>query len=374
MIASVQQHEQAKALEIIKPAAKTCRIGPNALRIPAMQAGLAGYSDMAMRVTARRRGCPYAVTEALLDRVLLAGGRGKEKGAILCDEDHPVAGQLMGSEAHELAQAARILLEAGFDVIDLNFACPVRKVMGRCRGGYLLSDPEQAIGIMRAVRDVAPGPLTLKLRRALDDTAESAEKFEHIFSEAVKLEFAAVAVHGRTVEQKYTGTADWVFLRELKQRYPQMTLFGSGDIFCAADALRMYHQTEVDGIWLARGAIGNPWIFEQFAQLLAGQTAINIPTVFEQRNALLEHFELAVKIYGEQQAARQMRKIGIKYSRLHPDGANVWREFIAVRSQADWDLVLARHYSSNAPGREPMSVPDAGDIYKNCDIGVESAA
>src|SRR5437773_10761583 len=97
------------------------RIGPLQLAVPFCQAGLAGYSGMAMRVVARRRGCPYAVTEALLDQVLLRGGRGREKGAILCEEDHPVAGQLMGSEAEELAGASKVLLEAGFDVIDLNF-------------------------------------------------------------------------------------------------------------------------------------------------------------------------------------------------------------------------------------------------------------
>jgi hypothetical protein len=137
-------------------APRPCRIGAFFLAIPAMQAGLAGYSDMAMRVVARRRGCPYAVTEALLDRVLLAGGRGREKGSVLCPEDHPVAGQLLGSHAHEMAAAARILLDCGFDVSDLNFACPVRKVMGRCRGGYLLGDPEQAKTIMRQVRDAVP--------------------------------------------------------------------------------------------------------------------------------------------------------------------------------------------------------------------------
>src|SRR5215510_4021127 len=98
------------------------KIGPIELAVPFCQAGLAGYSDMAMRVVARRRGCPYAVTEALLDQVLLRGGRGLEKGAILCDSDHPVAGQLMGSDPDELSRASRVLLECGFDVIDLNFA------------------------------------------------------------------------------------------------------------------------------------------------------------------------------------------------------------------------------------------------------------
>ena len=332
-----------------------------------MQAGLAGYSDMAMRVVARRRGCPYAVTEALLDQVLARGGRGREKGAILCEADHPVAGQLMGSEPVELAAAAKILLEAGFDVIDLNFACPVRKVMGRCRGGYLLSDPEQAMAIMRQVRAVVPGPLTVKLRRAMDDTAQAADHFDAVFNEAIQLGFAAIAVHGRTVAQKYTGTADWEFLRQLKARTPEgVTLWGSGDVFTAEDALRMYESTGVDGVWIARGAIGNPWIFSEFAALLRGEPLPDPPTIHAQREALLEHFALAVEVYGEYLASRQMRKLGIKYSKLHPHGPEVWREFIGVKNQADWEATLERHYRVDGPGVRVGSVPDAEDV---CNIG-----
>ena len=354
---------------VLPVARRPCRIGPFDLAIPAMQAGLAGYSDMAMRVVARRRGCPYAVTEALLDRVLLKGGRGLEKGAILCDADHPVAGQLMGSEADELAAAAGILLDAGFDVIDLNFACPVRKVMGRCRGGYLLSDPEQAIQIMRRVRDKVSGPLTIKLRRALDESAQAADWFAVIFSEAVKLQFAAIAVHGRTVEQKYTGRANWEFLRQLKAGNPETVIFGSGDVFSAQDALGMYQQTGLDGIWVARGAIGNPWIFSEFAALVQGKPLPDPPTILAQKEALLEHFGLAVEIYGEESASRQMRKIGIKYSRLHPAGAEVWRRFIAVRSHADWLAVLDEFYGTDGPGQRTASVADAQDLYKDCAAG-----
>lgn len=356
---------------------RVCRIGPYPLALPAMQAGLAGYSDMAMRTVARRRGCPYAVTEALLDQVLLRGGRGMEKGAILTEEDHPVAGQLLGSEPEELAKAAKVLLECGFDVIDLNFACPVRKVMGRCRGGYLLSDPDQAIMIMRQVRDAVPGPLSVKLRRSLDLSPASAEAFERVFAEAVKLQFAAIAVHGRTVHQKYTGQADWDFLRQLASKLPRQTitqpdgqtiscrptaLLGSGDIFTADDALRMYQQTDLDGIWIARGAIGNPWIFSEFAALLAGEPLPPPPTIHAQRAALLEHFQLAVQVYGEALASKQMRKIGIKYSKLHPQGPEVWQGFIGVKNEPEWHALLNKYYTEDGPGVRATSVPDAEDV------------
>jgi len=279
----------------------------------------------------------------------------------------------MGSEPETMSRAAVILHKAGYDVIDLNFACPVRKVMGRCRGGYLLSDPETAVVIMRRVRDVLGDyPLSIKLRRALNETAQAAEWFERVFEEACRLEFAAIAVHGRTVEQKYTGRAKWPFLTALKQRTPaRVTLFGSGDVYCAEDALRMYRETGVDGVWIARGAIGNPWIFSEFAALLRGEEMPPPPSVHEQRHALLEHFGLAVEIYGEALASRQMRKIAIKYSKLHPNGPEVWREFIAVKNQKEWDLVLSRHYALDAPGIRPGSVPDAEDV---CNVSCEPAA
>ncbi len=340
-----------------------------------MQAGLAGYSDMAMRVVARRRGCPYAVTEALLDQVLLRGGRGLEKGAILCPADHPVAGQLMGSEPHELAAAAKVLINLGFDVIDLNFACPVKKVMGRSRGGYLLSDPDTAILIMRRVRDVIGAhPLSVKLRRALNESSHAAEHFDRVFQEACALDFAAIAVHGRTVEQKYTGTANRPFLSTLRAKAPSRwtgSLFGSGDVFTAEDALHMYQTTNLDGVWIARGAIGNPWIFNEFAALLRGDSLPPPPTIYAQRDALLEHFALAVEIYGESTASRQMRKIGIKFAKLHPAGTAVWREFIAVKNQREWDEVLARHYAHDGPGVRVPSVPDAEDI---CNTTCEPAS
>src|SRR5215210_5525552 len=142
------------------------RIGPIELSQPFCQAGLAGYSDRAMRVVARRRGCPYAVTEALLDVILLSGGQGLRKSIDIDDEDHPVAGQLIGSEPQTMAPAARILAQAGYDVIDLNFACPVKKIKNKARGGHMLKDVPRGISVLRAVRDVIPSqvPITISIR------------------------------------------------------------------------------------------------------------------------------------------------------------------------------------------------------------------
>lgn len=333
------------------------QLGPLILPSPFCQAGLAGYSDRAMRLVARRRGCSYAVTEALLDVILCNGGEGLRKSIDINDEDHPVAGQIIGSEPETMARAAGILAEAGYDVIDLNFACPVKKIKNKARGGHMLMDVERAVGVMQAVRDrLGDRTLTVSLRRGYDDTSEAEDRFFVVLETAWSLGFAAARVHARTVEQKYFGSARWPFLAELKRRYPARTILGSGDVFTADDAVRMYRETGVDMVWIARGAIGNPWIFEHAARRLADPAAaIAPPTIAEQRDALAEHFQIAVQIHGESLAGRRMRKMGIKYTRFHPLAQTVKRDFIQIHSLRDWRSVLDQWYAGDGPGVWPTA-------------------
>lgn len=339
--------------------------------MPFCQAGLAGYSDRAMRLVARRRGCPYAVTEALLDTILLAGGRGLRRSIDIDDEDHPVAAQLIGSEPHDMARAARLLQQAGYDVIDLNFACPVKKIRNKARGGHMLRDAPRAVAILKAVRDVLPPhvPTTLSVRRGFDDSPRSIEQLHQIVRAAWDNGYAAVRIHARTVEQKYAGRSRWEFLRQFKAAYPDKTILGSGDVFTAHDAVQMLQQTGVDVVWIARGAIGNPWIFSQAAVLLADENcALSPPTIYQQRQAMIEHFAIAVQIHGEQLAARRMRKFGIRYARFHPQAQMVKADFISVRSLRDWNSVLDRWYASDGPGvwpdpQAPDEVNDAAQPF-----------
>jgi nifR3 family TIM-barrel protein len=353
------------------------QIGHHQISAPFCQAGLAGYSDRAMRLVARRRGCPYAVTEALLDVILLNGGEGLRRSIDINDEDHPIAGQIMGSEPETMARAAGILWQAGYDVIDLNFACPVKKIKNKARGGHMLMDVPRALAILRAVRDGLPAaaPTTVKLRRGFDDSAESEDRFFQILEAAWEHGYAAVCVHGRTVEQKYVGPSRWSFLTGLKQRYPQRTILGSGDVFTAQDAVRMLRETKVDGAWIARGAIGNPWIFQDSRELLQSQDAVprrEPPTLAAQRAALHEHFHIAMEIHGEQLAGRRMRKMGIKYSRFHPLAADVKAAFINVKSLGDWTAVLDSFYAADGPGvwPDPRSADEvnAGADMQTCEV------
>ena len=352
-----------------------------------------------MRLVARRRGCPYAVTEALLDTIMLSGGLGLKKSIDINDEDHPVAGQVIGSEPATVAPAAAILHEAGYDVVDLNFACPVKKIKNKARGGHMLRDLPRGLAILRAVRERLPtATLTVSLRRSFGDDGH--EILYALLDEAWQLGYAAARVHARTVEQKYFGRADWSALAEIKRQYPTRTILGSGDVFTAEDAVRMKRETNVDVVWIARGAIGNPWIFRHAAELLRVgarhaspananvgvdadtadratqasplQNPIAPPSVVEQRDALREHWDESISIHGEQVTGRRMRKQGIKYARFHPDAAEVKREFVSVASVTDWSRVLDRWYAVDRPGVWPA--PDAADEVNDekaagCGIG-----
>lgn len=348
-------------------------IGPIPIPLPFCQAGLAGYSDRAMRTVARRRGCPYAVTEALLDVIICSGGEGLRKSVDISSEDHPVAGQIMGSEPDIMARAARIMADAGFDVVDLNYACPVKKIKNKARGGHMLRDVPRALDILRACRDAVPAhiPMTISTRRSFDDSPESADMFEALTAAAWDYGYAAIRVHARTVEQKYLGRASWPFLADFRRRNPGRIIFGSGDLFTAEDVVRMLRETGVDVAWIARGAIGNPWIFDHARRLLAGEDPASIlpPSIAEQRHALTEHFALAMQIHGEQLAGRRMRKMGIKYSRFHPQATSVKSAFIAVHSLRDWQAVLDQFYTGDSPGVWPApTAADEVNTEQSCDI------
>ena len=307
-----------------------------------------------MRLIARRHGAPYALCEVMLDKFLVAlKDRKKNRHFLhLSDEDHPVGGQLMGAEPQQFARGAMKLVEAGYDVIDINFGCPVKKVLGRCRGGFHLGQPEVALEIVRRTRDIVPTeiPVTLKMRRGIDDSLESRDNFYRVLDGAFDAGIAAVTVHGRTVEQRYIGPSRWDFLAEVKRHVGDRIILGSGDLFRAEDCVDMMQITGVDGVTVARGAIGNPWIFQQTRALVQGRPLPPAPTIHEQRDTLDEHFRLAEQLYGEK-CGPLMRKFGIKYSALHPLHKDVRAAFIHVSNRDDWRRVLGSWYSDDGPGQ-----------------------
>lgn len=333
------------------------RIGDLRLDFPVVQAALSGYSDTAMRVIARRLGAPYTICEVMLDKFILEVKPRRKNHHFMhvADEEHPVGGQLMGADPTQFGPAAKRLLEHGFDVIDINFGCPVKKVLGRCRGGFHLSQPDVALEIIERVREAVPDhiPVTVKMRRGIDDTEESREKFFRIFDGAYALGVAAITVHGRTVTQRYDGPSRWDFLRELKLHAGERTVLGSGDLFDASACLEMIRYTGVDGVTVARGAIGNPWVFSQARALADGLPMPDPPSLFEQRDVIAEHYALAEELYGAERCVPTMRKFGIKYSQLHPNSQKVRDAFCGVKQPGAWRDVLNEWYCRDDAGVHP---------------------
>jgi tRNA-dihydrouridine synthase B len=333
------------------PKIRPLKIGTVEINVPIVQAALSGYSDWPMRVVARRLGAPYTIAEVMIDHFVtdLHASRERTKHFLkVTEEERPVAAQLMGSDPADFVPAAQRLAAAGFDVIDINFGCPVKTAMGGCRGGYHLSQPGVALQIVASVRENLPKeiPLTLKMRRGIDDSENSQQQFFGILDGAFDIGVAAITVHGRTVTQKYDGPSSWDFLAEVKQHAGDHNIIGSGDVFTAQDCLDMLSYTEVDGVSVARGAIGNPWIFAQASKLLAGEEA-TAPSINEQRRVLSMQMELCKQVYNEKQATTTMRKFGIKFSRWHADHESVRNAFVAARSTEAWQKTLDTWYTNS---------------------------
>lgn len=333
------------------PVLRPLTIGNVQIGFPVVQAALSGYSDGPMRIVARRLGAPYTLAEVMIDRFVLSlKNRNRTRHHLfLTAEEHPVGGQLMGSNPDEFAPAALKLVAAGFDVIDINFGCPVKSAVGGCRGGYHLSQPDVALEIVSRVREAVPDhvPVTVKMRRGIDDSDESRARFFRILDGAFARGVAAITVHGRTVAQKYAGPSNWDFLREVKRHAGKNTILGSGDLFTAQACLDMLGHTGVDGVSVARGAIGNPWIFQQ-ARMLAAGLPLPLPDVSEQRRVLEMQCALCLKFGNEVSATSTMRAFGIKFARMHPDHIQVRNAFATTQNLDDWRGVLERWYGQPA--------------------------
>ncbi len=312
-------------------------IGDVRIGMPAVQAALSGYSDLAMRLVAREHGAPYALHEVVLDEHVLTKGKLQRRILSVPEQDHPVGGQLMGSQPDRFGAAARELVRAGYDVVDVNFGCPVNKVLGRRRGGWLLQDPDTALAMVDAVLQAvgADVPVTVKMRRGSDDSPAAEARFFRILEGAIERGVAAITLHPRTVAQKYVGPSRWPFLARVKRHVGGFRLLGSGDLFSPFDVVAMLQQTGVDGVTVARGCIGNPFVFAQIADLLAGRPALR-PTGAMQRAAIGRHWQLAVPYYGNERAALpHVRMHVIKYGQYHRDPVWARERLVTMRGPDD---------------------------------------
>ncbi len=334
------------------------KIGSMRVWPPVQLAALAGYSDAAMRTLCRSFGAPYAVAEMILDAPVLIS-KTIRKHMRLWENDHPIAAQITCSSIDNSVLAAQTLVEMGYEAVELNFACPVRKLLRRGRGGAFLQEPTSALQYIEAVRRAIPleVPLSLKLRIGWDETAESEKMFYKIVDGAVQLGVAAITVHGRTVKQAYRGYADWDALGRVRQFVgDSVCLMGSGDVTTAKDVLRMLDHSGVHGVSIARGAIGKPWIFRQVRDMMEGREPY-APDYMEQGRIIRHHFDLSMQVsHNEEWTSRHLRKFGIYYSKFHPNAKRVRLAFLAVKSAAEYNAVVDEWYGKDG---QPADLPPA---------------
>ncbi|OHB74015.1 MAG: hypothetical protein A2Z25_23880, partial [Planctomycetes bacterium RBG_16_55_9] len=246
-------------------------LGNIALRVPFVQAPLSGYSDYAMRRLALDFGAPLTFSGVILAKSAVHLRLSRESAFLPHDDEHPIGAQILGNDPATMAAGAKALQNAGYDLVDLNFACPAPKVLRRERGGYLLNRPETVMEIYRRVREAVTCPVTMKLRTGYDSSEPSYDNFYRIVSEASQQDVDALIIHARTVVRKFAGDVDWNLLAEIKHHFPKTTLIGSGDLFEPQTTIERLKTAKLDGVLIARGAIGNPWLYKSLHAVLNGE-------------------------------------------------------------------------------------------------------
>jgi nifR3 family TIM-barrel protein len=306
---------------------------PN-LTIPGnlFMAPMAGYTDAAFRALCVEQGASLCFTEMVSAEGLVRGG--KPTWALLARAENELhwGVQLFGSDPRALAQAVRLLAPLRPSLVDLNCGCSVPKVLKSGAGAALLRSPGRIGELVAAMRGETDAPVTVKLRSGWDS---SSLNYLEASGEACRAGAAAVCLHPRTRAQGFTGRADWFQIARLKASLP-VPVFGSGDVFCAQDAVRLATETGCDAVFVARGALGNPFLFAEARRLFEGLPPGPAPSPAERLAVALRQLEGAVRLYGEPSACRQMRKHFCAYTRGLPGGARLRGLAVAARQVADY--------------------------------------
>ena len=285
---------------------------------------MAGVTDLPFRLICKQKGCGMLYTEMINAKALCYNDENTKKMTKIEDEEHPIAIQIFGSEPEYMGRAAEILNSHPNEILDINMGCPAPKVIKNGDGSALMKNPKLAEQVMKAVVENSTKPVTLKIRKGWDDNSVNAVEIAKIAEQAG---ISALAIHGRTREQYYSGKADWDIIKEIKDSI-SIPVIGNGDVFEIEDAINMLEKTNCDAIMIGRGAQGNPWIFNRINHYMQTGEILAKPTAEEKISTAIEHMKLAVAEHGEYVAVREMRKHigwyikGLKNSARYRDEIN----------------------------------------------------
>ncbi len=314
------------------------RIGHLELENNVILAPMAGVTDMPFRLLCKEQGCGLLCTEMVSAKAILYKNRNTRELLAIRQEERPVAVQLFGSDPEIISNMA-CQIQDDFDLIDINMGCPVPKVVGNGEGSALMRQPRQVEAILSALVKNVKKPVTVKFRKGFDESSVNAVEIARI---AESCGVAAVAVHGRTREQFYSGQADWDIIRQVKEAV-KIPVIGNGDIFTPQDAKRMVEETGCDGVMVARGARGNPWLLCRTAHYLDTGTLLPEPDVQEVCRMLMRHARLQTELKGENLGMKEMRKHIAWYTAGLPHSAALRRESNQVESLEGLELLLEQH-------------------------------
>lgn len=327
------------------------QIGPHTFPGRFFLAPLAGVSDRPFRAICREMGASFAYTEMVSAHGLVHGSEQTESYLDRDPDEVPFAVQIFAAEPEVLARGAAIAVAQGAGIVDINMACPVKKVCGTGAGAALARDPGEVERAVRAVRAAVDVPVTVKIRAGWDEALVNCVE---VARAAERGGASAVALHGRTRAQMYSGRADWSLLRRVKEAI-SIPVLGSGDVWSAADALRMRRDTSCDAVLVARGACGNPWIFRELRAHEQSMPAPPPPDRDEWVATILRHVRIQVEhrarqrrgreaAEAERQAIRELRRHLLWYTRGRRGGVRFRREADAIATAADVERQLDRHF------------------------------
>ena len=297
-------------------------------------APMAGVTDISFRGLCKEMGCGLVYTEMVSAKALYYGSENTQALLRIADEEKPVAVQIFGREPDIMAEICEKYFNNRDDIciIDINMGCPAPKIVKNGEGSALMKEPELAYEIVKAIKKVSTKPVTVKFRKGFDEDNVNAVEFAKGMEQSG---IDAITIHGRTRKQMYQGVADWDIIKKVKDSV-SVPVIGNGDVFSAEDAIKIKQLTNCDGIMVARGSQGNPWIFKEIANALKGKPIEEVSNN-KKIEMCLRHYELALKYDGEFKATREMRKHASWYLKGLPGSAEVRNE---INTQNDSKKVI----------------------------------
>lgn len=295
---------------------------------------MAGVTDLPFRVLCKEQGCGLLCSEMVSAKGIYYKNKNTKFLLEIDEREHPVSLQLFGSDPLIMSEMAKQIEHLPFSILDINMGCPVPKVVNNGDGSALMKNPLLVGQIVEKMAKAIKKPLTVKIRKGFDDANVNAVEIAKIAQESGA---AAVAVHGRTREQYYSGKADWDIIAQVKQAV-SIPVIGNGDLLCAQDVIRMKEQTGCDGFMIARGAQGNPWIFKQILHYLKTGETLEKPDVEEMIQMVLRHAKMQIALKGEFTGIREIRKhaawytMGYKHAAKLRGAINEVEDFIGLES------------------------------------------